>query len=131
MADDGLKTQTHGSHKPIATSSTLSRVPIQESYMGSITVPDLFDHFSPFFRICVRGGCLFLMHLTPPLMVAVAALVEELLVDSDILSAPTRLEEKRSEIRSSCATSVEDLVSTNLLHSTDVLNAMKFLNLLR
>ncbi|KAI3770029.1 hypothetical protein L6452_01149 [Arctium lappa] len=100
--------------------------------MGLITVPDLFDHFSPFF-VSVRGGCLFLMHLTPPLMVAVAeaALVEEFLVDSDILSAPTRLEEKRSEIRSSCATSVEDLVSTNLLHSTDVLNAMKFLNLLR
>ncbi|KAI3759488.1 hypothetical protein L6452_07352 [Arctium lappa] len=50
--------------------------------------------------------------------------------DSEILGASSRLEEKRSEIRPSCATSVEDVVSINLLHLMEVLNAMKFLNLL-
>ncbi|KAI3707700.1 hypothetical protein L6452_26329 [Arctium lappa] len=68
------------------------------------------------------------MRLTPPLTVVVAkaTLVEELLVDSETLGASSRLEEKRSEIRPSCATSVEDLVSINLLHSMEKRNQNVF-----
>ncbi|KAI3681635.1 hypothetical protein L6452_36437 [Arctium lappa] len=100
--------------------------------MFNFTVPDLFDHF-PLFSY-LRGGCMFLMRLTPSLtmVVVAAALVEELFVDSDILGAMAAI--GREIIEDSfilCATSAaEDLVFINLLHSMEVLNAMKFLNLL-